>query len=314
MFKVRLCASCSQEWHVFHYCKSKSDIFYYVPKLFFIIANVMKIATIKQMIPTSLCTCKPCGKCAPLGQSACHPPQGQSSNPNHVNYRTSTEDPHCDIDHSYTFFFSPQSPDQRTNIDRFTNPAKYELACNIIPQWKERSGPGRANVESVPMADFESLHQNQRCQYEPCVLMSGNFLSRAQHLNELHAQRTVVFHMADRPTDTPSLIYSAAAAASSRPRFNRSHLLMSDGPRIVLPSPPACPVWWSRHCLSQFIWLQMSLITYLNCIMAKISSEIKPHSVLSLVKFLHAEFCNAGQTVWQNSCDRLLTKEILFSV
>lgn len=116
--------------------------------------------------------------------------------------------------------------------------------------------------------------------------------------------------MADRPTDTLSLIYLVAAAVSSRPRFNRSHLLMSDGPLVALPSPPACPVWWSRHCLFQFIWLQMSLITYLNCIMAKISSEIKPH----LERFLHAEFCNPGQAVWQNLyCllwQRMLTKEI----
>lgn len=67
------------------------------------------------------------------------------------------------------------------------------------------------------------------------VCVSRNSLSWAQHLNELHARRTVVFHMAERPTDTLSRIHLAVMALASRPRFNGSHVLIGDSPQTLLP-------------------------------------------------------------------------------
>lgn len=125
----------------------------------------------------------------------------------------------------------------------------------------------------MPVHDNGSLHQMI---YEPCVPLSRNSLTWAQHLNELHAQWTVVFHMAEWPIDTLSLIYLAVMALTFKRHFNGSYVLISDSPRMLLPGPSSCPVWWPQHCLSPFTWRQVSLISYLNCIIAKIFSWIKP--------------------------------------
>jgi len=71
-----------------------------------------------------------------------------------------------------------------------------------------------------------------------------------------------------------SLIYLVVKGPTFRPHFNGSHVLRSDSLRMQLPGLTACLVWWPQHYFSPFIWAQVSLISHLNCIIAKIFSWI----------------------------------------
>lgn len=203
------------------------------------------------------------------------------------NYCTSTEHPHF-YKHRYRqfiwyFYFLLPLWDQRPSIE---DQDIWEDLQNISWHAISYHSDGRANEERMPVHDYGSLHQNPSCQYEPCVPLSRNSLTWT-HLNELHAWRMVVFHMAEWPIDILSLIFLVVKALTFRPHFNGCHVLISDSLRMQLPGPSACLVWWPQHCLSPFIWVQVSLISHLNCIIAKIFIWIKLNSALIMPLFAH---------------------------
>lgn len=159
------------------------------------------------------------------------------------NYCTSTEHPlfytNTDRDGSCdTFiFFSPSEiKDPPLRIKPYGKNLQ-NISWHAISYHSDGRKAGCASEESMPAHDYGSLYQNRNRQYEPCVPRSRYSLSWAQHLNELHARRMVVFHMAECPTDTLSLIYLAVTPLTSRLRFNGSHVPIGDSPQMPLPGP-----------------------------------------------------------------------------
>lgn len=186
---------------------------------------------------------------SPWASASFRPPTSRSAFSG--NYCTSTEHPNF-YKHGYRqfmwyFHFLLPLIDQRPSIE---DQDIWKDLKNISWHAISYHSNGCASAESMPVHDYGSLHQNPSCQYEPCVPLSRNSLTWAQHLNELHARRTVVFHLTEWPIDTLSLIYLAVMALTFKPHFNGSHVLISDSPRMLLPGPSSCPVWWLPHCLS----------------------------------------------------------------
>ncbi len=133
-----------------------------------------------------------------------HPPQGQHSLGIIIHQQNTPSFINIDIDGSCdTFFFFSSSAikDPPLRIKPYGN-NRQNISWHAISYHSNGRKAGCASEESVPAHDYRSLHQNQNRQYEPCVPLSRSSLSWTQHLNELHARRMVVFHMAERPTDT----------------------------------------------------------------------------------------------------------------
>lgn len=181
------------------------------------------------------------------------------------------------------FYFLLPLWDQRPSIE---DQDIWEDLQNISWHAISYHSNGCANEERMPVHDYGSLHQNPSCQYEPCVPLSRNSLTWA-HLNELHAWWTVVFHVWMAHRHTKSHLFSGQGTDFQTTFKWKLHAdKWHPADKAARPLCLFCLVA-IQHCLSPFIWAQVSLISHLNCIIAKMYSWIKPNSALIMPLFAH---------------------------
>lgn len=129
-----------------------------------------------------------------------HPPQGQHSLGITVHQQNTPLYKHRYRRFMWYFiFFSPSEiKDPPLRIKPYGKNLQ-NISWHAISYHSDGRKAGCACEESMPAHDYGSLHQNRNRQYEPCVPLSRSSLSWTEHLNELHAQRTVAFHMLNGP-------------------------------------------------------------------------------------------------------------------